>query len=328
VRLLQRPEKRRHFYWLGYLTGLGLVAFIVLLKTLGQPTFIPVNLSYPFMLAIVPVAIYFGLGPALATSILSTLAHHFFFYTPLRSFALPTIEELWTLVTFFLVSLIISLLASYLRHETEVARRLHKDLVEVQEIERKSIARELHDDTAPNLAYLSLKIDAIVSKSTNLTEKDITQLKEIRQGINKAQQNIRHYSHELHPAVLDNLGFEPALETLITEFNSITGMQIKFEVSGMERILQDDVKLALYRITQEALNNILKHAKTSTAVVILRYSRNRTRLSITDNGVGFDSSLKSKGIGLSSMQERANLIGAKLEIESRANQGTTVSVEV
>jgi len=133
----------------------------------------------------------------------------------------------------------------------------------------------------------------------------------------------------LHPAILDNLGLEPALESLVAEMNSKRQMEIRFNVSGTERKLPIDINLALFRITQEALNNVWKHSRAREAAVDLEYRPNKTLLSITDNGIGFGPSAHNKGgLGLTSMRERANLIGARLRLESTTGQGTKVLVEV
>lgn len=314
--------------WRGYLICLALVALVTVFKIFAQPLLVPTGLSYPYMLVIVPVAIYFGLGPALLASILSTLAQHFFFNPPLYTFGLPTAEESWALTTFFLVSIVLSLLASGMRRKTEEVKRLSLENIQSQENERKRLARELHDDTAPNLAYLSLELDSIVDKSPDLSEGNVKRLKEIREKLNRTQQDIRRFSHELHPAILDNLGLEPALEALIADLNSRMNMRITFEVAGTEAQMPDEVRLELYRIAQEALNNIRKHSGTTEAAVCLKYSPDKTRLSVVDYGSGFNPSTLNTGLGLTSMRERANLIGAKLEVHSRTGRGTTVSVEL
>jgi two-component system, NarL family, sensor histidine kinase DegS len=125
------------------------------------------------------------------------------------------------------------------------------------------------------------------------------------------------------------LGLEPALEALVSELSSKWSLEIGFKVVGAERKLSNDVNLALYRITQEALNNIWKHSRATKADVSLEYSPDKIKLSVSDKGIGFNSSTQIKGgLGLTGMRERANLIGAKMKIESAIGKGTTVLVEV
>ena len=106
-------------------------------------------------------------------------------------------------------------------------------------------------------------------------------------------------------------------------------MEAEFRVTGIEKALSDDIKLALYRITQEGLNNVWKHSQASKAGVELEYAPGKVRLSITDNGVGFDPSIRTGSrLGLIGMRERASLIKADLRIDSRPGKGTAVTVEI
>jgi signal transduction histidine kinase len=126
----------------------------------------------------------------------------------------------------------------------------------MQEEERKRIARELHDDTAPTLSYLCLELDAIMIKSPNLSEEHLQRLRELREKINQTQENIRRFSHELHPAILDNLGLEPALEVLVSELNSKGKMQVDLEVKGQKENCPMTLVVASFHIgLQEALHN-------------------------------------------------------------------------
>jgi signal transduction histidine kinase len=326
--LLRRPHNRKFPSWQGYLAGIGSVSFITWLLVLAQPEIIPRPTAYPYMLSILPTAIYFGLGPALFTSLLGVLAYDYFLLTTEFATSFLAAENLSLLLIFLLVSLVVSLLASNLRYHFQEAKRLNQELIKAQENERKRIARELHDDAAPNLAYLSLELDAMVTKSPDLSEKSKNHLRELGETLNHIQQDIRQYSHELHPAILDQMGLEPALDTLVTETNTRGGIKFQFKSDGAEISTSDEVNLALYRITQEALNNAWKHSKATLVVVNLGYSSNRIRLSIVDNGAGFDPSALNQGLGLTGMKERANLIGAKLKIISQPGKGTDVSVEM
>jgi len=315
-------------HWRGYLVGVGLVALATWLKYLAQPTIIPANIPILYLLAIVLTAIFFGLGPSIFVSILSALAFDLFFLPPL--FTLSTVsQDVPIIVIFLFIGVIVSLLASNLRHKTEEAKRLNVNLIKTQEEERKRIARDLHDGTSPTLVHLSLELDAMSTRTQNLSEETVQRLKELREKISNIQQDIRQFSHELYPAILDNLGLETALETLVVEFNAKGCWDIQFGVTGRKRSLASEVNLALYRIVQDALNNVCKHAKASKAMVSLEYKSNRTKLSIADNGIGFDLSTQTKGgLGLTAMQQRANLIGANLKVESKIGRGTTISVEV
>jgi signal transduction histidine kinase len=120
---------------------------------------------------------------------------------------------------------------------------------------------------------------------------------------------------------------------IINEFNTLGVARVEFEATGSDKRLPDETELALFRITQEALNNIRKHSKASSARVTLEYTESRLRLKITDNGIGFADFKKSSfdkksGLGLLGMRERAQLVSATLTIDSTLGSGTTVCVEV
>ena len=207
------------------------------------------------------------------------------------------------------------------------------EVLQAQEKERKRIARELHDDTAPSLAYIGLELDGIITKYPTLPLEIIQRLHLLKDRVNTTQIEVRRFSHELHPAVLENLGLEAALETLIDEINAGGKIEIQFNVTGSGKHLADEANLQLFRIVQEALNNIQKHSGATKAGVKLRYTPKHIRVTVVDNGNGFKASDKKKtgvkgGLGLISMQERAQLIRADFKIKSKPDLGTKVVIIV
>lgn len=145
---------------------------------------------------------------------------------------------------------------------------------------------------------------------------------------------MRRFSHALRPAILDQLGLLPALEFLVDEMNRLRQLTINLTIKGKRRRLSDEEELALFRIVQEALSNVRKHAAATQATVSIKFTLRKMSLTIVDNGKGFNVEADSKSavtrgrLGLISIQERARLIGANLVIKSYPGQGTTVSVEV
>jgi signal transduction histidine kinase len=200
-----------------------------------------------------------------------------------------------------------------------------RKLIQVQEDERKRIARELHDDAAQNLALILLEIDGLWRNSEKLPEQVVDSLNRIRDDINRTQQDIRRYSHELRPGVLDYLGLESALEGLVEDMNSRNAIKASLKIEGKEERLADDMELALFRIAQEAVQNAYKHAGARNVHVALNLEKNRLLLTIRDDGAGFPQKpVVFEGMGLHSMNYRANAIGARLEIESSPGQGTKI----
>jgi PAS domain S-box-containing protein len=203
-------------------------------------------------------------------------------------------------------------------------------ITQIQEEERKRIAYELHDDTAQYLALLKLELDSLVHSGKIQDPEVLKKLEYLEKDAGRAVDDVRRYSHELRPGVLEHLGLQAALEQIAEDFNKLNSFKIEVDVEGDEPILTEDVKLGFFRIGQEAINNIRKHAKASKATISLQFNDNQARMIVMDNGVGFnthESASRSKGkgsLGLMSMQERANLIGADLNIESELNKGTRV----
>jgi signal transduction histidine kinase len=218
-----------------------------------------------------------------------------------------------------------------LRQELELFN--HK-IIRAQEEERKRIVRELHEDTVQLLAIIQMELE-VLSRSPAVQSNDACEkLRYLQSNTNHAMQDIRRFSYALRPGELDHLGLDAALEQLTEETNEQMGFAVEFQVSGETRRLDNDIELVLFRIAQEALNNTQKHSHATAATVKMEYLLERIRLTIEDNGNGFDqakesdSAVHSGRLGLIGMRERAHLIQAEFTIESRPGNGTTIAVEL
>jgi signal transduction histidine kinase len=207
-------------------------------------------------------------------------------------------------------------------------------ITRAQEDERQRIARELHDETAQGLIELSRRVDALAVGPDDGQGKNATEHLELLQvRLEDLLQGVRRFSRDLRPSVLDDLGLLPALNGLLTELKD-HGIEARLETEGESRRLGPDVELALFRIAQEAINNAKKHAQASGVVVSVEFHENRVRLTIRDDGQGFQlsgrtSDLVSLGrFGLAGMEERAYLLGGYLEVLSGLNAGTIVVADV
>ncbi len=207
-----------------------------------------------------------------------------------------------------------------------------REVTRIQEEERKRIARELHDDTAQSLAYLVLELDSILHSDEKLSQNLSKRLNNLKLQTDNSLKEVRRFSHELRPGVLDQLGLTAALEVLTDEMNSRNQIHVNFNVKGTERRLSNEEEQALFRIVQEALSNVRKHSRATQAEVNLNFMRNKLRLTVTDNGKGFnpseiDDAMAKGRLGLIGMKERVRLIDGTLIIKSKPNIGTSVSVE-
>lgn len=216
------------------------------------------------------------------------------------------------------------------QHLNEYARRI----TQAQEDERKRIAYELHDDTAQYLSILKLELESLLESGEIRSPKALEKLKFLKKDADRAFNDVRRYSHELRPAVLDKLGLRVALEQAAEDINKIEPLDVEVEVKGEEPNLPDEIKLGLFRIAQEALNNARKHACATRVNVNIQYVDGMVKVRVVDNGIGFDRrestdrSGKRGSLGLMSMEERARIIGADLRISSFPGSGTAVTAEV
>ncbi len=217
-----------------------------------------------------------------------------------------------------------------LAEANEQLKQYAKKITEVQETERKRIAYELHDDTAQYLSILKMQIGALVNSEEIRSEKIREKLGFLEKDADRAYNDVRRYSHELRPVILEHQGLAAALEQIADDYNKMGQFSVKINVEGVEPGLSEDFKLGFFRIAQEALNNIRKHSKASQVGIDLKYNLKQLVMVINDNGSGFDSkkALKRAGnegsLGLMSMRERADLIDADLKIVSEPGKGTRV----
>jgi two-component system, NarL family, sensor histidine kinase UhpB len=207
-------------------------------------------------------------------------------------------------------------------------------ITQVQEEERKRIAYELHDDTAQYLSILKMQLNALINSTKIRSPETREKLRFLEKDANRAFNDVRRYSHDLRPVVLEHQGLLAALEQVADDYNKLGQLTIEVNVAGEEPQLGENIKLGFFRIAQEALNNIRKHANASQANIDIRFLDHRLEMIVRDNGTGFDvqeAAVRSGGkgsLGLMSMQERASLIGAKFKIESKPGAGTAVKAEV
>ncbi len=210
----------------------------------------------------------------------------------------------------------------------EEIRGLSERLINAQEQERTRIARELHDDFNQEIAAITLKLGAIQRRCTDQTS--TRELQRVRDDLKHLSGNIRELSHELHPAVLDYCDLSAAVNAYCNEFSTLTGVRAVLQAVGQFEDVPATVKLCVYRITQEALRNVAKHAETTATEVQLLRSGDAVLLSVRDRGVGFspDQARSSRGLGLVSIKERVRLAKGTVEVQSEPQRGTTIVVHL
>lgn len=219
------------------------------------------------------------------------------------------------------------------RIKTETALRdkdLLQQLVTTQEDERRRMARDLHDHLGQQMTSLRLRLSSLLEACDE--EELCEQIETIQKTAEQIDRDVDFLAWEIRPASLDDLGLRVTLGNFVREWERHTGIKAEFHATGLARArLPFEVETNLYRIGQEALNNIYKHARAKSVSVLLEKRGGNVSLIVEDDGVGFEpasAKVMRRGLGLAGMRERAAIIGGALEIESAKGKGTTVYARV
>jgi two-component system sensor histidine kinase UhpB len=192
-------------------------------------------------------------------------------------------------------------------------------VLQAQEEERRRLARDLHDEVNQALTAILLRLQALSHDAPpELSE----ELGEVKRLVNQAMAELLQLARQLRPTALDDHGLMPALATHVRRFASQTGIQADLRTSGQVSELDADQEIAVYRVAQEALANVARHADASRVEVDLDTSGEALELRVRDDGRGFDARARSGGLGLDGMAERARLVGGELTIDSQLGRGT------
>ena len=220
-----------------------------------------------------------------------------------------------------------------LHRQLVVRERAHENFVEqvieAQEIERRRLAGDIHDGISQRLITLSYRLDAAARAVGDASEEASVQIEAARELVDLTLQEARAAIGGLRPPVLDDLGLAGGLASLARSIP-----QIRLDVEVADTRLPEHIEIALYRIAQECLQNVLKHANASMARLVFAVDDDTARLEIIDDGVGFDTlvhplgSDETRGYGLLSMSERVELVGGRLNIRSRLGSGTSVTATI
>jgi signal transduction histidine kinase len=214
-----------------------------------------------------------------------------------------------------------------LRQTRESLGKLAAKLLHAQEEERRRIAREMHDDWTQRLALLGIDI-AKLEKHIGAPEIALPLLRTMQEQLVSLSEDVHALSRQLHPSILDDLGLVEALRSECASFSRREGIAVVYRPEAVPATLPKDVALCVYRVAQEALRNLAKHAAVREAWVTLVATGPELLLRVQDKGVGFDPAggHSQPGLGLSSMEERVRLIQAELSVTSAPGRGTTVEV--
>jgi signal transduction histidine kinase len=207
-----------------------------------------------------------------------------------------------------------------------IARDALRRVVDAQELERRRLARELHDETGQALTSILLGLKAL--EETLETDESRAATTGLRELVVATLQDVRRLAVELRPSVLDDFGLVAALEHLTSSFAEQTGIAVDFGAALGDDRVPGEVETALYRIVQESLTNVVKHARAQRVSIALTRMEGSVKAVIEDDGQGFDPAHADGGHGLLGMRERLALLGGRLRIESSTGSGTTIAADV
>jgi signal transduction histidine kinase len=208
-----------------------------------------------------------------------------------------------------------------------------RQILQGQESERQRIAVNLHDSLGQNLLVIKNQVRlALLSASADADCH--ARLNKISEITSQAIEEVRQITHDLRPYQLDRLGLTQAIRAIVSQAAENSPIQIAASLDDIDGVFDKESEIHVYRIVQEALNNILKHSAATEATVVVKGQNNPVSLSIRDNGRGFDvdlvgpSTVQDIGYGLNGMKERTRILAGKLSIDSHPAQGTSIAVEI
>jgi signal transduction histidine kinase len=212
-------------------------------------------------------------------------------------------------------------------------RQYVADITRTQEEERKRIARELHDDTVQSLIAMGQRIE-LIKETLDDPDEGRARLSEVRTMVTGAIASVRQFSRDLRPLTLEDLGLIASMQYLVSQLAQSEGVEVNLNVEGEADGLPADMEVAIYRILQETLNNVRKHAHATHVEVLAQFTPGEVKLTVQDNGQGFEvpealTDFASDGsFGMMGLQERARLFGGNIFVQSTPKQGTIVQLTI
>ncbi|MEA2457228.1 MAG: two-component system, NarL family, sensor histidine kinase UhpB [Thermoleophilaceae bacterium] len=198
-------------------------------------------------------------------------------------------------------------------------------VLRAQEEERRRLARDLHDEVNQALTAILLRLEALSQGAPPELSSELTEVKRL---VNQAMGELLQLARQLRPTALDDHGLLPAMATQVRRFAAQTGIKADLNARGESAKLAPDEEIAVYRIAQEALANVARHADASVVEIDLTAGEDGVELTVRDDGRGFDPAVEHEGIGLSGMAERARLVGARFDVASQPGGGTALTLVV
>ena len=214
---------------------------------------------------------------------------------------------------------------SRLRAIAEAKTLFSRRLIESQEAERKRIAAELHDGLGQNLVVIKNRAALGIKKGDD-KERAAKEFNNIAESATQALDEVREIINNLRPQLLDRLGLTRAIQAMLKKVSDV--VEIESEIDSIDNLFNESEEISVYRIIQESLNNVIKHASAANAMVKIKRTESQILMTIEDNGKGFDTANASSGLGLVGLKERTQLLDAEFWLESKPGKGTTIQVAI
>ncbi len=221
-----------------------------------------------------------------------------------------------------------------LRESERKLRQLSSQILSAQETERRRISRELHDELGQSLTVMKLRLRSIEQELKKNQVKVSEDCEKSVEYLNQIMENVRRLSRELSPTILEDLGLTAALQWLINNFIANNEMKMTMDIAQIDDLFAQDAQIRIYRIMQEALTNIAKHAQAKNMKVLIEKDKEGISILVEDDGKGFDPRKiltkvsAERGLGLAAMEERARMLGGSLDLWSQEGKGTQISLHI
>ncbi|MDA8123699.1 MAG: sensor histidine kinase [Deltaproteobacteria bacterium] len=318
--------------WRLSVTQLLLTILLVLAVTaIGRVfSFDIVNVALCYILPVLISAVLWGRAFSLFAAVLSVLIFDFFFVPPAFGFRPDDPRDFVILAIFLIVAVVTGTIATRLRNERERLRALASRLESIREEERSRIAREIHDELGQALTGLKIDLLRLSRRLTKDQEGLVGEIHAMGKLIDNEIQIIRKISSELRPGILDDLGLVSTIEWHLEDFKKRTEIQAEFVTTLEDRNLNRDLSTALFRILQETLTNVIRHAQATYVKVSIKEDAGDIVLTVEDNGKGIPdrAAFDPKALGLLGIRERALIYGGELQVTGSKGRGTKIAVKI
>ena len=315
----------KHYLW----TFLSVLAVTVIGHFL-VPFFDLTNVALLYLLIVLASSVRWGKAPSFFASFLGVLAFDYFFVPPAFSFLPSNPRDFFILAVFLLVAVVTGTIATKLRDKTEHLRALASRLQSIREEERTMVAREIHDQLGQALTGLKMDVSLLSRRLPKDQEALADDMKAIETFVDDTIRLVRKIATELRPGVLDDLGLVAAIEWQVEDFKNRTAIQSELSSTLEDSDLNRDLATALFRILQETLTNIVRHAHATNAKIGIKEDDGVIVMTVEDNGKGITERevYDQKSLGLLGIRERALIFGGEVRITGTRGRGTTVIVRI